>query len=234
MPEALPRRSFAPRYPCPVCLGVQMEKTPVGAKGSQVVLDWCRRCGGIWFEAGEVQRVRSGREQDLWKRVARQKRPFRMQCHACHVPMDRNADACSVCGWRNRIDCPECRQPLETRTHQGLTLDVCRSCKGVWFDHAELAAIWTLSLSAAVERHRGEPGVTSDDGSDVLVAALLYSPDLVFYGAYAAGHVAGAGVEVLANAPEAAIGAAEVVGEAAGGVFDVILEIIGGIFDSFG
>ena len=48
------------RWPCPVCLGVKMEKTVVG-KGEggpdSLTLDHCARCGGMWFELGEVQRL---------------------------------------------------------------------------------------------------------------------------------------------------------------------------------
>ena len=224
---------LAIRYPCPVCLGVQMQKTPVGPRGSQVVLDWCRRCGGIWFEAGELLRVRNRAPDELWKRVARRKRRFNMQCHSCLAWMDRGTEKCPACGWRNRIDCPQCQRQIEPRTHQGLTLDACNGCKGVWFDHDELAAIWTMSLAAALERRSGAEAVAVDGGVG-LVDVLVYSPDLVFYGAHAAGHVVGASAELLAHAPEAAIGAVEVVGEAAGSVFEVILSIIGGIFEGLG
>ena len=61
------------RYPCPVCLGVQMVKTPVrptrrGQSGG-VLLDHCERCGGVWFEAGEVQQMRQLRPELLWRAI---------------------------------------------------------------------------------------------------------------------------------------------------------------------
>ena len=51
-------RELEARYPCPVCLGVAMTKTPIGRDGA-LVLDHCARCGGVWFDAGELPDVLS-------------------------------------------------------------------------------------------------------------------------------------------------------------------------------
>jgi Zn-finger nucleic acid-binding protein len=223
-----------PRYPCPVCLGVRLEKTRIGPRG-ELVLDSCRRCGGIWFELGEVQRLKRQRPQALWDRVGTRAEPFRMQCHACHAPMDRNAAACPTCDWRNSIDCPVCDRPMEAQTHAGLRLDTCRSCKGVWFDHVELAAIWSVAVERTARRGRPGSGVataadTAGDGAIALTYALAYSPELVVYGAQAAGYAVSASAEVLANAPEVATGLVSAAGEAAASVFETVLAIIGDLF----
>ena len=119
-----------------------------------------------------------------------------------------------------------------------MSLDFCRRCKGVWFDHAELAGIWRLEMDAAVARRRGghalEPG-------DMLRDALYLDPFLLYSGAHAAGHVAGATIDGLAHVVGGSAGAVDGVagavgevagaaGEAAAGVFEVIVEIISGIF----
>jgi Zn-finger nucleic acid-binding protein len=226
-----------PRYPCPVCLGVRMEKTRVGARG-ELVLDSCGRCGGIWFELGEVQRLTRHQPQALWNRVARRDELFRMQCHSCHAPMDRNASSCPTCDWRNTINCPVCDRPMHAEVHDGLRLDVCRTCKGVWFDHVELAAIWNLALERARHRAPGtglasRPGGAIDVAEDSTIAltyALAYSPEIFVYGARAAGYAVSASAEVLASAPEAAAGLAAGVGEAAASVFESVLDIISGLF----
>jgi Zn-finger nucleic acid-binding protein len=227
-------RELEPRYPCPVCLGVRLEKTRVGPRG-ELVLDSCRRCGGIWFELGEVQRLKRFRPQTLWDRVGLRDEPFRMQCHGCHVPMDRNAATCPTCEWRNTVDCPVCDRPMEAQTHEGLRLDTCRNCKGVWFDHVELAAIWSLAVDR-VARQRA-PGTSPatlpsgpDDGAAVVMYALAYSPEVVLYGARAAGYAVSVSAEALANAPEAAIGLIGGAGEAAASVFETVLDIISGLF----
>jgi len=82
------------RYPCPVCLGVMMEKTPIGrvAVGQRktLLVDHCGRCGGVWFEAGEVQLLRDSDAKQLWEAIVPREETFRMQCHGCHAFIDRN------------------------------------------------------------------------------------------------------------------------------------------------
>jgi Zn-finger nucleic acid-binding protein len=228
-------REIEPRYPCPVCLGVRLEKTRVGARG-ELVLDACRRCGGIWFELGEVQRLKRHRPDALWGHVGLRDEVFRMQCHGCHAPMDRNAVSCPACDWKNTIDCPVCQRPMEPQAHEGLRLDACRTCKGVWFDHVELAAIWSLTLAASQRgrpRRTGlatAPSTAAEDGAVVLMHALAYSPDIVLYGARAAGYAVSVSADTLTNAPEAAAGLIGGAGEAAASVFEAILDIISGLF----
>ena len=214
-----------PRYPCPVCLGSHLEKTRIGG-GDELELDHCRRCGGVWFELGEVQRLRQTRARKFWSRVSPRPSDARPLCHSCHVPVDRNAETCPSCGSRNTIDCPVCEQPLEAQTFQNIRLDVCKSCRGVWFDHAELAAIWKLSLDTENAR-RTRTGVvtTANTPSLLVVDALTFMPDVLFLGARAAGYALSGAAEAAASS-----GVGEVVAEAAGGVFEVIVEIIGGIF----
>jgi Zn-finger nucleic acid-binding protein len=222
------------RYPCPVCLGVRMEKSRVGSRG-ELVLDSCRRCGGIWFELGEVQRLKRLRPDALWDRVGLRDTRFVSQCHACHAPLDRNAIKCAVCDRSNTIACPVCDRTMDSQTEQGLRLDMCRSCKGVWFDHVELAAIWTLALerTAHLRTQSGRSGAAlsgTETGAIVLADALAYSPELVVYGARAAGYAVVVSGEALANAPEAAASLMGGVAEAAASVFEAVLGIIGDMF----
>jgi hypothetical protein len=44
-------------------------RSPAGraAATGELVLDHCARCGGVWFEAGEVQRLRSCEAELLWR-----------------------------------------------------------------------------------------------------------------------------------------------------------------------
>ena len=109
------------------------------------------------------------------------------------------------------------------------TLDVCRKCRGVWFDHHELSAIWTLQLDHAVAARRAG-GSAAGDASLVLLDSLIWAPDLLFLSAHGAVHALGAAGEAIANGPEAIGGAVEVVGEAAASVFELIVDIVGGIF----
>lgn len=227
-------REMEVRFPCPVCLGARMEKTRVGARG-ELVLDSCRRCGGIWFELGEVQRLKRLRPQTLWDRVGLRDTPVVAQCHECHAPLDRNAARCGACNRPNSIACPACDRTMDAQTEHGLRLDVCRDCKGVWFDHVELAAIWTLALERTAHlrpsaRRAGPGHMGVDSGAIILADALAYSPELVVYGARAAGYAVATSAEALANAPEAAASFMGGVAEAAASVFEAVLGIIGDMF----
>ena len=236
---------LAPLLSCPVCLGVTLQKVTIGPRGDLQV-DHCRRCGGLWLEHGEVQRLRSQSQSSLWGAVPRRAESVRMRCHDCHGLMDRADAACPACGWNNTLDCPVCDRPMLTEAHAGLRLDVCRECRGVWFDHHELAEIWKESFDSSMRARRsgsnaGTAVATGADvAGDVLLHSLFFAPDLIFYGARAAGQAAAASADVVANlpgalgaAPEAAAAAVEAAGAAAGSVFEVIVDIITGIFESF-
>ena len=37
--------------------------------------------------------------------------------------------------------CPKCGTPLSEQAHQGVTIDTCRACGGIWLDKGELESI---------------------------------------------------------------------------------------------
>jgi Zn-finger nucleic acid-binding protein len=234
------------RYPCPVCLGVKMEKLVLETAGEALVLDHCARCGGVWFEEGEVDALGRCEAGLLWGEISRRDSDHVMLCHNCAAPLGRNESRCGVCAWVVELDCPTCERPMDLSLQGGMRLDYCRACRGVWFDHAELTGIWRGEIEAALARRRGagtmNAGGAAAEGSALLVDAMLIDPAL-YLGVQAGGRAAGAAAEGLARAGGAAaegLGAAaslEVVGEVAGaaseaatGVFEVVLGIIGGIF----
>lgn len=201
------------RYPCPVCLGATLEKSGVDVPSS-FMLDHCTRCGGAWFDRGEVQKLRTGTPEHLWQQIARREGIHAMQCHSCNQLLDRSAALCSQCGWTVTLDCPICLRPMERGEHGGLHLDACRHCQGVWVDHHELVDLWKLEFSAALTRRTG-----MDEAAAWVVADAMTDPFVLFYGVDAAAHAAGA-----------APGMIEAAGDAAGSVFGAIVEFIGGFF----
>ncbi|CAN5800848.1 hypothetical protein BH23GEM9_BH23GEM9_16460 [soil metagenome] len=220
-----------PRYPCPACLGVSMAKLSIdGEDDSTFVLDHCRRCGGLWLQAGEVQRLRGCGPTVLSQYIASDRTAVVSICHSCHVPLARDASACAACGADNTLDCPECLRPMAAETHDGVRLDVCRHCRAVWFDRHELETIWRFELAAATERRLTAGGNAAEEGSVTVLEVLVWSPDLLGAGVYGAANLGQAAAVAAGQAPEAAAAAVEVAAEAAGGVFEAVLGIIGGIF----
>jgi len=229
MPESenrpVPVRRSGPietRWPCPVCVGVLMEKASIGDGTARLTLDYCPRCGGLWFDRGEVGQLAQRKPTVISELAPGKLDRIRPPCAGCHTPLDRDAAKCAVCGRPNVLDCPVCDQAMERREHAGLVLDLCRRCHGVWFDNAELSAIWRMNLAAATAR-RGRGSKALAAGGDVLLEAMFWSPDLVIYGGMAVGEAVG----------HLAGPAAEVAGDAAEGVFSFIMEIISGLFDGF-
>jgi Zn-finger nucleic acid-binding protein len=228
---------LAPRLRCPVCLGVTMEKVRVG-EDAPVEIDHCGRCGGVWLEYGEVQLLRRQPAAALWTAIVRRgaEEAVAAPCHDCHAPFDRTLPECPACGWKSVIDCPCCGRPMRRESRGGTDLDVCHGCKGAWFDHHELDAIWAVQASMALE-HRSAGSRLAEAGAvtgDVMLDVLFYAPDVAIYGAAHAvsgiAQVAAHVPEMAAAAPEAAITVVEVAGEAAGGVFHVIVSIFEGVF----
>lgn len=230
----------APRLPCPVCLGTTMEKVRVGAR-APVEVDHCRRCGGLWLEHGEVQGLRAVPRGDVRQRLEANPTPL-VRCHDCHAPLGRDEPRCPSCGRANLLDCPDCGRTMRVEVYDDLRLDLCRGCKGVWFDHEELESIWGRSFDRALQKRNlslQRAGGGADVAGDVLFNTLLFAPDLVFYGARAAGAAAAASADAvsrlpsaLSSTPEIASSAFEAVGEAAGSVFETVVAIISGIFDN--
>jgi Zn-finger nucleic acid-binding protein len=192
-------------------------------------LDYCRRCGGIWFDAREVDRLRQCQPQALAAHVVLGEPAHRMKCHACHASMPRNADHCLACQWKNVILCPTCARPLQPVEQAGVKLDVCRHCRGAWFDNVELAAIWNRKVETLARR--GGRGLTAGEvaGDYFLLDAFLWMPHLGL-------HSMGGGASVV-DAAASAGGIAEVagsavegVGDLAGSVFESIASLLGDLF----
>ncbi|MEO5567330.1 MAG: zf-TFIIB domain-containing protein [Gemmatimonadaceae bacterium] len=219
MPEQVAgsAKALETRWPCPVCVGVSMEKKHIDGPGRGLTLDFCPRCGGLWFDRGEVgefaRRDRTAMRGLIIDPAVRLNPP----CHGCQAPLDRNLEKCPACGHANVIACPVCDRAMERRETDGLILDICKHCQGVWFDNAELTAIWRLNLKAATEKRRRGGGDGFDTGGDILLGAMFWNPGLVVYGGHAAAEVVGS-----------VAGAAA---EASASVFETIFEIISGLFD---
>ena len=230
---------LAHRLPCPVCLGVAMEKVMVG-NTPQVEVDLCRRCGGIWLERGEVQQLRNHPHRTSVVRLDIGAPPQLGQCHNCHAPLNRDAGQCPACGHANVLDCPHCARGMQVIWRGPLRLDICTHCQGTWFDRHELEALWGPQFDLALHRRnleRRDSLIGGGDGADLVLHALYYSPDLMMLGGAAIGEVAESTLsvmaqfpEAIASSPEAATTVIEVIIDAAGNVFEVVVEIVAGIF----
>jgi Zn-finger nucleic acid-binding protein len=227
-PELVKPEQLEGRLDCPVCLGARMVKIRPDPKQPGLILDYCRRCGGIWFDAGEVGRLRMARPQALYALVTLEPEAFRMKCHRCHAVLKRNDEACAACGQPNVLECPHGHGVMTRIAKDGLVLDGCQRCRGVFFDNVELAEVWNRTVGALARRRPGQvaPG-TMDAGDHFLMAAMFFDPWTMAIAGNAIANVAG---PALGAAGEVAGQAVEATGELAGGVFSAIAELIGNLF----
>ena len=77
-------------------------------------LDVCPRCGGAYFDKGEIAKISGDKEME-------------------RMIVDYAAGA-------SDLACPRCGREMARRPVGDVTLDVCRSCRGVWVDPGELQA----------------------------------------------------------------------------------------------
>ena len=60
------------------------------------------------------------------------------------------------------MECPRCADPLEEVQLDQITLDQCPTCRGIWFDFAELGPV--LSMARRELHKLGDKGETPGDG----------------------------------------------------------------------
>jgi Zn-finger nucleic acid-binding protein len=225
------------RLECPACLGLALNRNAVA---QATTLDHCGRCGGTWIPRTQIDRLRAVPTETVRAMITRAG-DAGFLCHSCHTPMDRDAASCSACKWSNALECPSCGKGLERTTAQGVSVDVCRRCEGVWLDHHELWSLWAAAAAVAAANHGGVlDGMSSIADASSLLEVLFYAPDLVRGTVYVAGegvelvaNVAGAGLEAASNAGGVLSGIGDVLsvaGDAAGAVFGVIVDVFS-IFD---
>jgi Zn-finger nucleic acid-binding protein len=87
--------------------------------------------------------------------------------------------------------CPDCNIALEAREFQGITVDACSKCAGIFFDEGEVAALKARGLAAmdeleaaivpqiAVEATQGKFRRCSNCGSAMDKFRYMYNSDIV-------------------------------------------------------
>ncbi len=99
---------------------------------TNIEIDLCRKCHGMWLDKGELEAIQETIEHDYSKdlnkisddvgnayEMARQKHESPVLCPKCDEKMD----------------------PHEYGYCSQIIVDVCPSCEGVWLDQGELQAL---------------------------------------------------------------------------------------------
>jgi Zn-finger nucleic acid-binding protein len=107
---------------CPACQRALVELTV-----ADITLDVCHGgCGGIWFDADELERLNQSEEEG--------------DEFALSIPVDPTIEVDESLPRR----CPRCesdstmKQVFVGGEEEGVSIDVCENCGGTWLDHGEL------------------------------------------------------------------------------------------------
>ena len=122
---------------CLSCDTGQLSTVRVG----EISVEQCARCGGMWLERGELERLRDEKDDDVrW------------------IPLDLWEEAKGVTGRVSGRECPNGHGPTVTLNWagSGLELDVCRVCGGVWLDAGELERMIALLEEKALATSESE------------------------------------------------------------------------------
>lgn len=124
------RSMLAKEIDCPVCF-VKMEQEQVRG----VTVDVCPNCTGTWLDRGELRRVLGDRKlaDYLTKAIGTRS--------------------------ESRMVCPRCGGLMDHKHAEGLVVDVCVECHGVWLDPGELEGLETLSRAG----FEGDPAVKAQE-----------------------------------------------------------------------
>ncbi len=131
---------------CPKCNEDLLEEINV----NDVKVDYCKSCGGLWFDRDELRIVRDHRDENLsW----------------LDFDLWENENKLVVSG--KSVDCPRDGKPLFKIKYQNtdVMIDVCLECRGVWLDKDELNKI----ISALKEKVNSEtiPQYLRDLGGEI-------------------------------------------------------------------
>lgn len=107
---------------CPACRKVRLDAVVDPDSGLEV--DTCPSCLGVWFDASELE--------EFYRSPQLQKRLTPTGGGSVHHTYEISTKA---------RRCPRCRDAMDCPLVGGITLDVCRACRGVWFDNGELRKI---------------------------------------------------------------------------------------------
>jgi Zn-finger nucleic acid-binding protein len=222
---------------CPVCPERPVLR-PLDLQGSlRVPLRRCDGCHGVWTDA-ETAAIASDHFHE--SHYAMRPGHGRQGCRGCSTFFAEPRRECPRCHANQDLRCPSCTENMRLVEIAGVTLDVCLSCRGVWFDRGELGLVVRnhgKRLRSRIDAERGVGATQPNLGLTPLDVApdVLGNADL----AAAAGEagleltsraVGAGGMEVVAVAGELAVSAGEAVAEGASVAVEAVVDVVAGIF----
>jgi Zn-finger nucleic acid-binding protein len=119
---------------CPSCRTDMQESVT-----RQVTIDSCEKCGGAWFDEGELARVFTGQDVAAALLIFQVKEPVELLCPRCHKSMQR-------------IGFPG----------NPLLMEQCTACRGLWVTPDDIPNIQALLSRSQRAARRPPPAIPLD------------------------------------------------------------------------
>ena len=122
---------------CPKCQTTEM--IPCTANDSEVEVDQCSQCGGIWFDGGELEKLLGNLAHKKLKPYGKTELSSRT--------------------------CPRCQKAMVTffYPHTYAKIQMCEKCRGIWLDEREYDEIYQvrkkLKLSGELDKPSDPDGI---------------------------------------------------------------------------
>jgi Zn-finger nucleic acid-binding protein len=124
------------------CVRSGQELREVVFPGTDVRVDVCPDCQGIWLDAGELEVL----QQNVAAIVPQAAGTLEERARELLSQAERAEE--------QRFSCPKCKAKLWHLQREGNVVEVCSDCEGIWFDASELTVL--LGVYRRLETTAGE------------------------------------------------------------------------------
>ncbi|MCY1032113.1 zf-TFIIB domain-containing protein [Corallococcus sp. BB11-1] len=148
---------------CPVCPSQQLN----AVQASDVEVDICPRCHGLFFDRGELERFP---DRPSLKPLMGTARNAASRCRAGGHLVPRALASCATCR-SEPMTCPGCGARLGLVSARVCTVDLCAQCGGAWLDTGKFEVLENATVEApkappASARAGWEVAPATDGGAD--------------------------------------------------------------------
>ena len=164
---------------CPYCEGhPPLRKFERHELQTVTPLLYCAACHGFWAAGDSITR---GMADPGYVHPALEAARAPRRCRTCfgHLKPD---DTCTGCGKAlPPLNCPQCGKTMDRVKEQGVFLDQCTPCMGVWFDMGEITAVFHLAPPQGLAASTVDEHACDDEPSGWMVALNVLSRLLLPY-----------------------------------------------------
>ncbi len=121
---------------CPACKSIM-----IVVEHEQIELDYCPDCGGVWFDAGELELLLET-----------------MQLEQSLLSLDAILTSPEAKSDEKKRRCPMCHKKMQKATvghNPEVLIDACSRGDGLWFDAGEVGQLITQASSAGEADSQG-------------------------------------------------------------------------------